>query len=263
VDAFYFGDREGPLFGLYHPPSGPTVRDAAVLLCYPIGHEQIVSHRAFTQLAIRLAAAGFPVMRFDFYGCGDSAGACEDGTPARWRRDIAAALGSLRLRSACPAVVVAGCRLGATLAAIVAAERQDITSMVLWDPIVEGAAYVDELALRHDDMLRHTHVAARSAAPAARHEFLGMALGAGAVAEIAAVNLDALTASPATRVLIVETGGDGTAALRQRLAANGARVDHQQLPVDRAWSWIEDVNKVLVPQPVVAAIVSWIAGVHP
>lgn len=263
MDPFYFGDRERPLFGIYHPPEAP-VRDAAILLCYPIGHEQIVSHRAFTQLSTRLSGAGFAVLRFDFYGSGDSSGDCEEGSPERWLRDIAAAIGSLRLRSSCRTLAIIGCRFGATLAALAGADRQDIASMVLWDPVTSGAAYIEELTMRHQEMLQYTHIAGnRQADLGGEREFLGMALGETAVAEIAAVNLLALRRTPAPRLLVVESAPeDRSGPLREHLAALSARLEYQRLPVDNAWTWIEDVNKVLVPQAIVNGVVAWISRVH-
>lgn len=81
MEPFYFGTPDEPLFGIYHPPVSEPVRDVGVLLCYPIGHEYIVSHRFYRQLSIRLAEAGFHVLRFDYYASGDSGGECELGSP--------------------------------------------------------------------------------------------------------------------------------------------------------------------------------------
>ena len=264
MDPFFFGDRDQPLFGIYHPPAVQPVRDVAILLCYPIGHEQIVSHRAFTQLSTRLSGAGFPVLRFDFYGCGDSSGACEEGSPQRWLRDISAAIGSLRLRSACRTLGIVGCRFGATLAMLAGADRQDIASMVLWDPVTSGAAHIEELTNRHQEMLQHTHVVAGSRPePGVAREFLGMALGEAAMGEIAAIDVLALRQKPAPQVLVVDSEpGDRSARLREHLTALGSRVDYELLPVENAWTWIEDVNKVLVPQRTVNGVVSWISQVH-
>ena len=263
MDPFFFGDADQALFGIYQAPAQP-VRDAAILLCYPTAHEQIVSHRAFTQISTRLASAGFPVMRFDFYGCGDSAGACEDGTPQRWLRDISAAIGHLRLRSGCRVIGVLGCRFSATLAMIAGAERQDIASLVLWDPIATGTAYIDELATRHQDMLSRTHVAERQRqAPGGSREFLGMAMGDAALCGIAAIDALALGHKPAPRAFVVESEPeDRSARIRRHLAALGTQVEYQHLPVENAWTWIEDVNKVLVPQHIVQRVVSWFSEVH-
>src|SRR5437773_7734152 len=72
VVPFYFGSPDKLLFGCYHEPSLERRRKCAVVVCQPVGHEYINSHRALRQLAARLCDAGFPVLRFDYYGCGDS-----------------------------------------------------------------------------------------------------------------------------------------------------------------------------------------------
>ena len=62
----HFGDANRPLFGFYHPPSGPDLRPMGVLLCNPLGDDVQRAHRTFRHLAEALSAAGFPVLRFDF-----------------------------------------------------------------------------------------------------------------------------------------------------------------------------------------------------
>jgi len=80
VAPFYFGSPDKLLFGCYHEPTLGRRRKCAVVVCQPVGHEYINSHRALRQLAARLCDAGFPVLRFDYYGCGDSSGSREEGT---------------------------------------------------------------------------------------------------------------------------------------------------------------------------------------
>ena len=58
------------------------------VLCPPQGHEAIQFHRALRQLAVLLSDAGFPVLRFDQAGCGDSAGGDDAWQLARWRDDV-------------------------------------------------------------------------------------------------------------------------------------------------------------------------------
>src|SRR5262249_15774866 len=43
---FFFGSRGGRLFGCHHLPSSTPKRNG-VILCYPIGHEYELAHRAF------------------------------------------------------------------------------------------------------------------------------------------------------------------------------------------------------------------------
>ena len=73
-ESFFFRESKSPLFAQYHAPDtgGGGVRSTSVLLCQPYGHEYIRAHRAFRTLGERLARAGFPTLRFDYRGCGES-----------------------------------------------------------------------------------------------------------------------------------------------------------------------------------------------
>jgi len=219
-----------------------------------------MAHRAYLQLAQRLAAAGFHVVRFDYYGCGDSAGSCEDGTPERWLKDICTAVGQVRLRSGRSELCVVGSRLGATLALIAAAERGDIHRMVLWDPIACGRVFLGELAQRHQQMLKQAHVRADATGQSdGDTEYLGFSIPEPMAAGIAQLRPLATEAAPAAELLLVDTAeATVPSPLRKHLQALGSNVEHQWVPVPRAWSWIEDPGTVLVPTQVLNVIVGWI-----
>jgi pimeloyl-ACP methyl ester carboxylesterase len=140
-----FGPRDARLFGVFHGAT-TTPRSEGIVLCQPIGHEYIRAHRTFRQLAVHLAAAGFPVMRFDYFGCGDSAGAGADGSVPRWIADVHAAIDELRDTAHVSAVTLVGLRLGASIAMLAAATRPDVRRVVLWDPVLNGREYLADLA---------------------------------------------------------------------------------------------------------------------
>jgi len=79
METFYFGESPKQLYGAYHPPRDFNDRKVAVVLCYPIINEYLRAHRAFVRLATQLATEGFHVLRFDYFGCGDSYGDDDDG----------------------------------------------------------------------------------------------------------------------------------------------------------------------------------------
>jgi len=142
---FYFGPgRE--LFGFYHP--APALGGTAVLLCPPLGAEQIRCHRLYRQLAHGLAESGFPVLRFDYYGTGDSAGGSREVDWTRCIADVATAATELRARSGAQRLLAFGTRLGAN-AALVATEAV-LAGVVAWDAIVDGAALIHELDRMQD-----------------------------------------------------------------------------------------------------------------
>jgi len=129
------------LFAAHHS----TARDAsrAVVMCHPLGEEKLWAHRVFVSSARTLADAGFAVLRFDFRGEGDS------------DRDFARADLETRIEDACFAVdtvralnpsvtdvTLLGLRFGAAVAAAAAARHSGVSRLILWDPVVDGAAYM-------------------------------------------------------------------------------------------------------------------------
>lgn len=148
---YHFGTDQG-LFGIYHP--GVFEQGIGVLLCPPLGQDLIRCHRLYRQLAYALSDMGAAVLRFDYYGTGDSAGASEEVEWQRCLADIATAAGQLRLRSGCQHIVGFGARLGGSLA-LAAAERARLDQLILWDPVLDGTAHIAALnalqaALRFD-----------------------------------------------------------------------------------------------------------------
>jgi hypothetical protein len=167
---------EHSLFGLYHPASG--LPKAAVLLCPPLGQDLIRCHRLYRQLGHALATGGSAVLRFDYYGTGDSDG---DSSEVDWQRcvaDTVAAAGQLRVRSGCDRIVAFGARLGGSIA-IAASDSAAFAELILWDPILDGESHVRRLdalqtALRCDTQ----RFAAARPASAAANQWQGFRTGA-------------------------------------------------------------------------------------
>jgi pimeloyl-ACP methyl ester carboxylesterase len=143
------GSSNGPLFAFYHPPQGEA-RGTGVVLCNPLGYESNASHHAYREIAQRLAARGFPALRFDYHGTGDSSGQADQADRVQaWLDSIDAAVVDLRERAGVRSVALFGVRFGATLAAVAAAKRGDIDKLLLWAPLPSGRAYIREMrALR-------------------------------------------------------------------------------------------------------------------
>ena len=141
------GSAHHTTLAMYDPPeSGPG--KGGVVICYPWAREYFDAYRTMRFLARRLSQSGHHVLRFDYYGCGDSGGVFTDGGVECWTGDAATAVEELRALSGMRTVTVLGTRAGALIASRLAAERGDVDRIVLWDPIVDPAAYLDEAARR-------------------------------------------------------------------------------------------------------------------
>jgi len=259
---FYFRLADKPLFGCYHEPAPGRLRQCGVLVCQPVGHEYVNSHRALRQLAVRLAEAGFPVLRFDYYGCGDSSGNTEDASILQWSADISAAISELRRRTGLFQVCMVGLRLGGTLATLVAAERGDIESMVLWDPVVDGRRYLDELSSLQKEMLRFRPKQRRNQKATPQIEILGFPFSHWFISELENINL-MTTARKVTRNLLVMQNGprNNDNSPDDHLSLSTTQHECQRLDAPQIWLPTTD-GSLLVPAQVLQAIVVWSCGIH-
>ncbi|MEM7392199.1 MAG: alpha/beta hydrolase, partial [Verrucomicrobiota bacterium] len=113
MNLFYFGPPPNQLFGCYHQPETTAERDCAIVLCYPVAPEYARTHRAVRHLAIRLSKAGFPVLRFDYSGNGDSGGESDKVELGHWLNDLSTAIDEVRRQSGRRRICIIGLRLGA------------------------------------------------------------------------------------------------------------------------------------------------------
>lgn len=257
MEPFFFGPAGAELLGCYHPPS-PPARALGLVFVYPLGHEYLQFHRAYRQLAILLADSGFPVLRFDLGGTGDSAGDQADWSLERWGRDVDLALEELRRRAGVERVAILGMRVGGALAMRAGAIRGDVDALVLWDPVLSGRQYLQDLRRQHREMLKYAHVKAR--AQTGGEETLGYPMPERLAEDLESLNLLTTRRKPARRVLIVESDErvdqERLSELLVRLVTH-AEIRRFHNPV--VWRWTEDFGKIHVPHKILQAIVAWLS----
>jgi len=99
------------LHGMLMRPHGVPLRSLGVVLCPPFGYQNLCTYRPLRTLARRLAEEGWPVLRFDWPGNGDSADPRPDEgieTVATWTYVIREATANLRSSTGVDDVVLAG-----------------------------------------------------------------------------------------------------------------------------------------------------------
>ena len=143
--AFYLESQGESLFAWLHRRPNKSCHSHGVVVCPPIGVEQLHSHRAIRHLADAVAEHNIPVVRIDYHGTGDSPGSDEDPQRlATWIANVRDTVTWMRDTLGCQRVSVIGLRMGATLAAMAATE-QKIENLILWAPVMKGSRYFREL----------------------------------------------------------------------------------------------------------------------
>jgi alpha/beta superfamily hydrolase len=131
------------LYGLLYRPREPSL--GGVVFCAPDGEERTWSQRMLVHAARAMASDRLSVLRFDYRGQGESSGSYEQASVETRVEDILAALAFLRGRAPGAPLGILGARLGGALA-LAAAERAPAdTLVVLWEPVLDPGAYVQEL----------------------------------------------------------------------------------------------------------------------
>lgn len=260
---FRFGSPDHRLFAAYHPPQKNQPARLAVLLCNPFGQEAVRLHRFYKVLADRLTRSGLAVLRFDYFGTGESDGDDLDGHLDIWRQNVLSAHQELLRRSGCNRVAWIGSRLGATVALQAASTATPAPDrLILWEPIIDGPAYLAQLAKDHvNNITRTGQTAVQAAGLKPRGEALGFGMSDALVAQIDSLAPARVSVSTPAQTTIVlgqpddqALHGFATAGAWATSAQRAVRYQPLQVPFD--WTSEEALNTALVPPAALKAITS-------
>jgi hypothetical protein len=151
-EPFFFGPSHRQLFGVYHPPVGVD-SNVLTVICPPFLSELGRTHSLLGKLACSLAEQGQHVLRIDYSGTGDSFGRLREVTISDWAEDIKLAMQEGRELTGCSAMRILAVRASALLACKAVDTGNDIERLVLWDPIFDGAQYLQSLMHKQATML--------------------------------------------------------------------------------------------------------------
>jgi len=262
VTPLFFGHGSRRLFGAYSAAPARAGNKRAVVLCHPWGQEYLRAHRSMRQLATMLSAAGCDVLRFDYFGTGDSSGDMVDADLRGWVTDIGSAVEELQDMSGARSVGLVGLRLGSTLAAMAAPKlRRSIGSAVLWDPVVSGRDYLRQLLEAPIWTPRGmAKPIARPADVGGGHEVHGFAMTDRMAIELAAIELIPLIpALPARTLAIFSSPDPHQEPLRAALGtASAGERQVEDIVSPPAWLEDEDTGAGAVPVAVLQRIVQWL-----
>ncbi len=244
------GSRQ--LFAWRHEPASRDGADGrAIVLCQPLGHEQVHAHRSVRRLADELARAGHSVLRFDYTGTGDSEGEQPaDGLAGDWLEDVRAVV---RFQQAASGKVVdlVGIRSGALPAACSAAAAGG--ALVLWDPVATGKRFVRELKANSRLAYFRSDPTLLQAA--------GTAWTPGMLEALAALDVGKALEGFTQPVLLVTRREQPDTRLARSLDDSGVAVHSQ--PADGLEDMLVEPHHTKIPETAIAAVVAWFAGLPP
>ena len=249
--------------GWYHPPVGPS-RAAGVVLCNPIGDDDVRAHRPLRHLALDLAAAGFAGASGS-----TSAGRAIRRAPSaipggrKQLEDVRLAADELRARSGAGEIALVGLRLGGTVATAAAAgARAD--SLVVWNAYPSGETFVRESTKLHR-MQTLLDPQGFAAVPegwkSGGEEALGFLLAPETIAGLKEIDLFALKGRPVKRALVVGTSNVPTEdKLLAKLQGLGTDAEYHHLPAHKFL--VQSPHRAEVPALALGEIVSWLSAQH-
>ena len=156
VKAVYYPSGKHQLYGVYHPTLAKYQPKIAVLICSGLTNDYQRARPMLQKLASRLCASGFPSMRFDYFGCGDSQGNAEEITLSTLQKNILSSIKQIKQLSGCNQVVIFGVRLASTIISNMQL-APEINQVIMFDPSPSGAVFLNKQREIHNSILNDTN----------------------------------------------------------------------------------------------------------
>lgn len=137
----------GTLRGILHRPDGEGDAPGIVML-HGFTGQHIEDKRLFVQAARHLAAAGFAVLRMDFYGSGNSDGGFEEMTVLTEVEDAVVMIDWISAQPGIDAgrIGVIGLSMGGAVMALLAARDDRVKAIVFWNALSQPELHFGEYA---------------------------------------------------------------------------------------------------------------------
>lgn len=238
--------------GWLHRAPGRT----AVLLLGPWGFEALCMRRPLRMLGDALAAAGYPTLRFDYPGQGDSLEPADDLRLDTLKASVRRAAAHLRRNTEARQLVVIGQGLGASLAALMA-EELDAGGLALLAPVVRGKEHLRELAVWGITIAETMALKVEKDRPGA---VAGFEMPEGLRADLAGFDL-VPAAAPAAAVLIAGRGRASEGKLAERYRELSAAVT--EIAYGGYDAAVTNPTAGRPPRETIEAVVRWVAETAP
>lgn len=267
---FFFPRGDIELFGVLHRPQ-TTASGTGFVFCHPFAEEKLWAHRVYVSLARDLAALGHTVLRFDHMGHGDSDGEFAEASVETHIEDIGVAVDCLRENAPeVQRVELMGLRLGATFAGLAAHRIGSIEGLILWEPIVDGGRYMQEVLrsnltaqmAAYGRVVRDRKALVASLEEGGTINVDGYEVGRAFYEQACAVNLLSDSTGFAGRVLVLQVGKPGQPPRKDLVGlAEGYPDAHLEVVTEEPF-WREIKPFYSRAEHLTAATMRWLEGSH-
>ncbi len=154
------------LFGMVHQPAVPCASGAAIILLSPGVKMRVAPHQLYVNMAERFVSRGYPVLRFDFYGLGDSEGEAQEEYLAdlygavqvgRYMDDTISAMDWMQQTYGIDKFIVSGLCGGAITGLLTASRDQRIKCLLgLAIPVILDGTNIDFTKYMTEQQLKET-----------------------------------------------------------------------------------------------------------
>jgi pimeloyl-ACP methyl ester carboxylesterase len=245
MEAFFFGPSNEQVFANYHPPIGGSDQVLTVI-CPPLFADYMRTQLALRDLAIALAERGQHVLRLDYRGTGDSSCDLEEVTVSDWLEDIARTVREGRELSGSGIVRLLGVRAGALLACKAVGTLNELQRLVLWDPVLDGAGYLEVLRRVQTMMLQQNRDLSRAERREATREYAGYCVSERMLKEFGILDASAYASLQRGKLHVVNTSAESDFPV--------AGVSRHVAPF--RCDWDTDANDLLMPRPVLERLIA-------
>jgi hypothetical protein len=190
-----------------------------VLVCKPIGQEDIRTNKAVIQLCREISNQGITAMTFDYYGTGDSSGKFEDITFETCQESIQQTVNYFKNQCDLEGVVVLCIRAGALFVETIN-KTINPNAFVLWHGVLNGKAYLKELKKQHRAWLLGSFVR-KDGQFSNKTELLGYHYNEAFMNGVSEIDVNLNTLSSEKKCLLIDDG-----KFLQMKLTEGNRVEH-------------------------------------
>jgi uncharacterized protein len=253
VRPSFLGTADNRIYGVYHSPTHTEKHSMSILLCHPFGQEYMRCYRIMRQLSDQLSGQGHHVMRFDWQGYGDSDGNPDQGNYTIWLNNIKDALDELLSTSGHTAAAVVGLRMTGTLLWKASNDLSNINNIILWDPVLSGTHWLNELKELHNSFLNKKYSGSKNLS--SDKEYLGFPFSSHLQQEISSIDITNQIPSNSYKLhLILSDQNNYRDSLVNIIQSFGT---YELISAPDIWNKPILFDRVIMSSPALAAIVQY------